>query len=115
MGNICHFTALRPDFHPSARQPPGPPAICLYLIVSIHKQCHEHPHFRYNGTITEAQKQPAAEEMPMAVTNYDLFWEDFQNHCELSKLQGVLDELELDPVIELIRRHRKFSGRTIRR
>ena len=48
----------------------------------------------------------------MAVTNYDLFWEDFQSHCELSKLHGVLDELELDPIIELIRRHRKFSGRT---
>ena len=43
--------------------------------------------------------------------NPDLFWDKYIDYSDLSKLKGIFDQIDFDPLIEAIRRKQNFSER----
>ena len=47
----------------------------------------------------------------MALVNYDLFWENYLDHCELERLRGIFTQLDFSEIVCQIRTHRNRKGR----
>ena len=47
----------------------------------------------------------------MALVNYDLFWENYLDHCELERLRGIFTQLDISEIVCQIRTHRNRKGR----
>ncbi len=47
----------------------------------------------------------------MALVNYDLFWENYLDHCELERLRGIFTQLDFSETVCQIRIHRNRKGR----
>lgn len=47
----------------------------------------------------------------MAPINYDLFWSNYIDHCDLERLQGILSQLDLTELVHALREDRNFFGR----
>ena len=47
----------------------------------------------------------------MALVNYDLFWENYLDHCELERLRGIFTPLDFAEIVCQIRTHRNRKGR----
>ena len=47
----------------------------------------------------------------MALVNYDLFWGNYLDHCELERLRGIFTQLDFSEIVCQIRTHRNRKGR----
>ena len=47
----------------------------------------------------------------MALVHYDLFWENYLDHCELERLRGIFTPLDFSEIVCQIRIHRNRKGR----
>ena len=43
--------------------------------------------------------------------NYDLFWDQYLDHCELQRLEGIFSQIDFSPAVDAILAERRFSGR----
>lgn len=46
------------------------------------------------------------------MTNYDLFWDQYLNHCELQRLEGIFNQIDFSPAVDAVLAERRFSGRS---